>query len=221
MKFQVWLQHLFLFSIIIYSSCLAEAQDISISADTLNESLVTPTDTSTLLPPDAFSFSEAGKKNKVKKEEPKEPIDPESIHARKAAIWGIFPGGGQIYNKRWWKLPIVYGILGGMGYLLADNAISMRDYNQALDIRFSGGIDPYFGFLSDQQLVANRNFYRRNLQLSAVGFTALWGLSVIDAVVDAHMKTYDISDNLSFKWRPKISTVSNKSVPSLHLSLHL
>ena len=221
MKFPFRLKHLFFFCIIFQPSIHVLAQDISIMADSIVQLQVSTNDTSSLLPPDTFSFTEAGKKGKAKKEEPKEPIDPESIHARKAAIWGIVPGGGQIYNRRWWKLPIVYGILGGVGYLMADNAITMRDYNQALDIRFSGGIDPFAGFLSDQQLVANRNFYRRNLQLTAVGFTALWGLSIIDAVVDAHLKTYDISDNLSFKCRPKISTVSNKSVPSLHLSLHL
>lgn len=221
MKFPAWFLHLFFFFLIFCPFINATAQDLSIDTDTLNEKQIGASDTASLLPPDAFSFAEAGKKNKAKKDEPKEPIDPESVHARKAAIWGILPGGGQIYNKRWWKLPIVYGILGGVGYLMADNAITMRDYNQALDIRFAGGIDQYSGFLSDQQLIANRNFYRRNLQLTAVGFTALWGLSIVDAVVDAHLKTYDISDNISFKCRPKITTVCNKSVPSLHLSLHL
>lgn len=171
-----------------------------------------------------MSFSESANQKNKKAEKPakiKEPLDPEMIHGRKAAYWAIIPGGGQIYNKRWWKLPIVYGLLGGAGYLVTNNALEMRDFNKALDIRFSGGIDPYFGFLSDQQLIANRNFYRRNLQLTAVGFVALWGLSVVDAVVDAHLRTFDINDNLSLKFRPKVLTVSNKSVPSLSISLML
>jgi hypothetical protein len=179
---------------------------------------------STSLYNNGVGFSESSDLKNKKTEKPakvKEPLDPEMIHGRKAAYWAIIPGGGQIYNKRWWKLPIVYGLLGGAGYLVTNNALQMRDYNKALDTRFSGGIDPYAGFLSDQQLIANRNFYRRNLQLTAVGFVALWGLSVIDAVVDAHLRTFDINDNLSLKFRPKVLTVSNKSVPSLSISLML
>jgi hypothetical protein len=173
-------------------------------------------------PTEDFSFKEASLKQRKKMEKEEEKIlDLEMIHARRATFWGIIPGGGQIYNRRWWKLPIVYGVLGAAGWFVVNSATEMKRYNTALDLRLENLPDEFFGILSDQQVVANRNFYRRNLQLGAVGFTALWGLSIIDAVVDAHMKTYDISDNLGLKFKPGVLTVANKSVPSLRITLLL
>jgi hypothetical protein len=90
-----------------------------------------------------------------------------------------------------------------------------------MDIRFGGGVDPYNGLLSDEQLIANRNYYRRNVQLSVFGTVGIYGLSIMDAVVDAHLKPYDINENLSLKIKPKVLTVSNNSVPSLAISLTL
>lgn len=170
----------------------------------------------------SLGFLEASKKAQ-KKTEKKElnSLDPELIHARNAAILGIIPGGGQIYNKRWWKLPIVYGVLGGAGWFVVNSAVQLKKFNTALDQRLENIPDQYAGLLTTQQVVANRNFHRRNVQLGAVGFTVLWGLSIVDAVVDAHMKTYDISDDLSIKFKPKVLTVANKSVPSLSITLLL
>lgn len=217
-----------------------EVDSNTVSIDTLISEL--KGDSSTLLPlenltdslPDSlfpedlpFDFAEASKQLKkkqekeVKEEKAEKVLDPEMIHARNAAILGIIPGGGQIYNKRWWKLPIVYGILGGASWFVYNSATEMRRYNRALDLRLESQPDEFLGILSDQQVVANRNFYRRNLQLGAVAFTALWGLSIVDAVVDAHMKTYDIGDNLTLKFKPNILRVDNKSVPSFTLKFTL
>jgi hypothetical protein len=212
--------------VLVDSSLLASdslAVDSSISTldfpDTT--SLLIPTDPLSF-PDDNFSFKEASKKQQRKEEKEEEKIlDPEMIHARRATLWGIIPGGGQIYNRRWWKLPIVYGVLGAAGWFVVNSATEMKRYNTALDLRLENLPDEFAGFLSDQQVVANRNFYRRNLQLGAVGFTALWGLSIVDAVVDAHLKTYDISDDLSLKFKPSVLTVANKSVPSLRITLFL
>jgi len=201
----------------------------SLSTDTISSPIDLPDSTSQAnpldqlsFPDDNFSFKEASKKQQRKEDKEEEKIlDPEMIHARRASLWGIIPGGGQIYNRRWWKLPIVYGVLGAAGWFVVNSATEMKRYNTALDLRLDNLPDEFFGFLTDQQVVANRNFYRRNLQLGAVGFTALWGLSIVDAVVDAHLKTYDISDDLSLKFRPSVLTVANKSVPSLRITLFL
>lgn len=159
------------------------------------------------------------KASKNKKEQLE--VDPESYHARNAAKWGILPGGGQIYNKRWWKVPIAWGMIGAGGFFIYNSASKMRTYNQALDLRNSGKIDDFAGILSEQQVISYRNSYRRNLQLSVFGTVGLWGLTILDAVVDAHLKTYDISDNLSIKFKPKILRVHNNSVPSLAITLYL
>lgn len=163
--------------------------------------------------------SPQNKSSKSKKEDKE--LDPESYHARNAAKWGILPGGGQIYNKRWWKVPIAWGMIGAGGFLIYNSASKMRTYNQALDLRNSGQIDEFAGILSEQQIISYRNAYRRNMQLSIFGTVGLWSLTILDAVVDAHLKTYDISDNLSIKFKPKILRVHNNSVPSFAITLYL
>ncbi|MCO5232065.1 MAG: DUF5683 domain-containing protein [Chitinophagales bacterium] len=161
------------------------------------------------------------KENDKRKTKVKEEIPLESIYARKAAKWAILPGGGQIFNKRWWKVPIAWGMIGGGGFWIYQNASSMRTYNKALDLRNSGQIDEFANILNEQQLISYRNHYRRNLQLSTFATVGLWGLTVLDAVVDAHLKTYDISDNLSIKIKPKVLRVYNNSVPSVAITLYL
>lgn len=148
-------------------------------------------------------------------------LDPESYHAKRAAKWGILPGGGQIYNKRWWKVPIAWAMIGAGGFFIYNSASNMRTYNKALDMRNSGQVDEFAGILSEQQIVSYRNLHRRNLQLSVFGTVGLWTLTILDAVVDAHLKTYDISDNLSIKFKPKVLRVYNNSVPSLSITLYL
>lgn len=148
-------------------------------------------------------------------------LDPESYHARKAAKWAMLPGGGQIYNKRWWKVPIAWGMIGAGGYFVYNSANKMKTYNRALDMRNNGEIDEFYNVLSEAQIISYRNTYRRNLQLSVFGTVGLWSLTILDAVVDAHLKTYDISDNLSIKFKPKVLRVYNNSVPSFAITLYL
>gem|GEM_PF-657148 len=194
------------------------------------QELITEVDSTTLADSlraagDQFNFTEASEQvlqdnGKTKKKKTPE-LEPESYHARRAAMWGILPGGGQIYNKRWWKVPIAWGMIGAGGYFIYNSATKMRRYNKALDQRLAGEQDEFQNILNESQLVSYRNQYRRNLQLSSFGIVGLWGLTIIDAVVDAHLKTYDISDNLSIKFKPKVLTVANNSVPSFAITLFL
>jgi hypothetical protein len=186
----------------------------NLSTDTLyNDSLVNENQSINL-------SVESEKKSTKDKKEQKE-IDPESFHARNAAKWGILPGGGQIYNKRWWKVPIAWSMIGAGGFFIYNTASKMRTYNQALDLRNNGQTDEFAGILTEQQIISYRNLYRRNLQVSIFGTVGLWSLTILDAVVDAHLKTYDISDNLSIKFKPKILRVHNNSVPSFAITLYL
>ncbi|MCO5248022.1 MAG: DUF5683 domain-containing protein [Chitinophagales bacterium] len=160
-------------------------------------------------------------KNSKKPEKEEKVLDPEQVFARKAAKWAILPGGGQIYNKKWWKAPIAWSMIGAGVYFIYNSASNMRVYNQALDMRNSGNVDRFNGVLSEDQVISYRNYYRRNLQLSIFGTAGLWTLTILDAVVDAHLKTYDISDDLSIKFKPKVLRVYNNSVPSLAITLYL
>ncbi|MCO5233877.1 MAG: DUF5683 domain-containing protein [Chitinophagales bacterium] len=191
--------------------------------DTLSSDLTSIKDSSILIQNinNKDIILENNKGDNKKKPREKEDIPIESIHARKAAKWSILPGGGQIYNKRWWKVPIAWGMIGAGGYWIFHNASNMQTYNRALDLRNSGQIDEFSNILNEQQLIAYRNHYRRNLQLSTFGTIGLWSLTLLDAVVDAHLKTYDISDNLSIKFKPKVLRVYNNSVPSIAITLYL
>ena len=136
----------------------------------------------------------------------------------------IIPGWGQWYNKKYWKIPIIYGALGISAgvffynlktYRLLRQAVILRsDTNQANDAL----IDPQFVRLSTPSLRLYRNSYRQNIDYSVVAFLILWGLNVVDATVDAHLKAFDVSPNISMKIRPSFNYMTNAGI-SLVFSL--
>mgnify|MGYP006899130339 CR=1 FL=1 len=153
---------------------------------------------------------------------------------RKAAIRSaILPGLGQIYNKRYWKLPIVYGALGVSGGVFFYNLKNYKDtrfaykvkYNMrqpgataadsALFNRIRNNLKP----LSEESLRFYRDQFRRDIDYSVLFFVLLWGLNVVDATVDAHLRTFDISPDLSFQFKPGYSEMAGTN--GLSLVLHI
>jgi len=136
------------------------------------------------------------------------------------ATWAgiVFPGGGQIYNHKYWKLPIVYGGFLGCAYALNWNNQMYSDYSQAyLDIMDDDpGTASYEDFLPPRYNVeANRDYlervfknrkdnYRRQRDLSIFCFIGVYLISVIDAYVDAELSNFDISEDLSVQVRPSV-----------------
>lgn len=138
----------------------------------------------------------------------------------KRALWLslIIPGAGQIYNRKYWKLPIVYGGFVGCAYALTWNNQMYHDYSQAyMDIMDN---DPttqsynqflHLGVTIDeankeyyQELFRKRkDRYRRWRDMSVFVMIGIYALSVIDAYVDASLSEFDISDDLSFPWSPR------------------
>jgi hypothetical protein len=143
----------------------------------------------------------------------------------KAALWGLIPGGGQIYNRDYWKVPIVYATLGGMGYLISFNNRLFREFRTAYDIRLNKGIDTNprtKNFTSVSNLARARDAYRRNRDLSIIGTIALYGASLAEALVDAHLADFTISDDLSLHAAPTlVPTASAAPTPGLGLTLRL
>lgn len=138
----------------------------------------------------------------------------------KKAMWLaiVFPGGGQIYNRKYWKLPIIYGGFLGCVYALNWNNTMYRDYSQAyIDIMDS---DPntksYENFIPkgydiDRNLTRiqdlfrrKKNYYRRYRDLSMFCMIGVYMLSIVDAYVDAELSSFDISRDLSMKVRPSV-----------------
>lgn len=140
------------------------------------------------------------------------------------ATWSalVFPGGGQIYNHKYWKLPIVYGGFMGCAYALNWNGQMYRDYSQAyLDIMDDDpGTASYEDFLPPRYNVeANKDYlkrvfknrkdnYRRQRDLSIFCFIGVYLISVVDAYVDAELSNFDITDDLSVQVRP--TTISSQ-----------
>lgn len=135
-------------------------------------------------------------------------VEKEKHSAHKASIYSfVLPGLGQAYNKKYWKIPIIYAGFGALAYNISINNSEMKEFTEAYRYRMNG--DTY---VTDNKYVARypnvndllkgRDFYRRRVELSVI-FTAAWYLlNVVDAAVDAHFFDYDISEDLSLNIQP-------------------
>jgi hypothetical protein len=152
---------------------------------------------------------------------------------RKAAIRSaIIPGWGQAYNKKYWKIPVVYTALGIPAYLFVDN---LRWYNRtkyAFLVASTNSTNPdslskvhpqLLTFVQNgrtTELQNYRNEFRRNADYSVLFFLVFWGLNIVDATVDAHLKDFDVSPDLSLKLKPGFSPSANTYGFSLVLDIH-
>lgn len=117
----------------------------------------------------------------------------------KAAFYGlIIPGGGQIYNKKWWKLPLVYAIEGGLFYLVVSNTSLYNGYQDAYIRNLKGENFVYQGTSDVSILRGRRNTYRQLREYSWVGFIAGHIIVLFEAFIDRHLMEFDISDDLTF-----------------------
>lgn len=130
-----------------------------------------------------------------------EEIDP--LTPAKAAFYSaILPGLGQAYNKKYWKIPLVYGAIGTSLYFYIDNNNKYRDYRNAYKRRLEGYNDDKYQYLDESRLVAGQKFYQRNRDLSALFVVGFYVLNIIDANVDAALIQFNINERLSM--RPEI-----------------
>ena len=127
---------------------------------------------------------------------------------RKAALLStILPGAGQVYNKKYWKVPVIYAGAAGLAYSFQFNQSRYVKYRDAYKFRIDGDAtttDDYIGLYSDDNLNTLQKYYHRYRDLTVIGFVALYALNIIDASVDAHLFTFDVSDNLSMKIEPTL-----------------
>lgn len=138
----------------------------------------------------------------------------------------VFPGAGQIYNRKYWKLPIVYGGLAGCAYALSWNGKMYKDYSQGyLDLMDSDpSTDSYLDFFanrktnySESQLQSlfkkRKDTYRRYRDMSIFAFIGVYLISIVDAYVDAELSNFDITPDISMHVEPAVIN-SNYGSPS-------
>jgi len=137
------------------------------------------------------------------------PIDP-LTPARAAFYSAVLPGLGQAYNKKYWKIPIIYVALGAGTYFYLDNDKEYKRYREAYKRRLAGfEDDEFFGSVTDDGLREAQKTLRRNKELSLLITVGIYVLNIIDANVDAHLLQYNVDDNLTFKPHYKLNEFDN------------
>jgi len=130
----------------------------------------------------------------------------------------VLPGAGQIYNRKYWKLPILYGAAFTLGYYINfNNQQYVYTRDSYLQVQ-AGKKDRYNGAYSLEQLAQLREYWRRNRDLLIIisGFTYL--LNIADAAVDAHLGSFDVSDDLSLRVVPKMDLIGYQPVFGLGMN---
>jgi hypothetical protein len=186
-----------------------------------------------------FSSFAQNKKKKQKKELPKEvvidsivkpskPINP--LSPAKAAFYSaILPGLGQAYNKKYWKIPIVYGAIGTGVYFYINNNKEYNRFRDAYKRRLAGFNDDEFSLdsqgnplttprVSTERLEDAQKFYRRNKEISLLVTIGLYALNIIDANVDAHLLQYNVDENLSLSPHYELNQIDASSNLGLTLN---
>lgn len=133
---------------------------------------------------------------KVKKKFFREGHDP----AKAALLSAALPGAGQVYNKKYWKLPIVYVGLGGLAGLVGYSAVEWKGYTKAYRLELDDDpatVGNYRGFTGENQLLIKRRQFKRTLDISAIALTVYYLLNIVDATVDAHLIDFNVTDDIS------------------------
>jgi hypothetical protein len=126
--------------------------------------------------------------------------------ARKATIMSAcLPGLGQVYNgkKAFWKVPLIYAALGGIGYWGISNHVRYKYYSNNLAAIYDNDANTIntSGYSSDQ-LVTEKKYYKKYRDIAIMVGALVYIINIIDANVEAHLKTFDISDDLSLQLKP-------------------
>lgn len=132
----------------------------------------------------------------------------------------IIPGAGQIYTKKYWKVPIIYAGLITSAYYIKQSNDSYQLYKDTYLKRINGEYsDEFQGKYSDANLITLSNHYRRNREISILFFIGTYILNIVDASVNAHLFNYDVSNDLSLHIQPIY--FSNEISSGLSLSFNL
>jgi hypothetical protein len=160
-------------------------------------------------------------------------VDPEVMEkvekhspTKATILSAILPGAGQFYNKKYWKIPVLYTGLAAIGYAVDFNQDRYTTYRNALKIRTDGDAsttDDFEGVYSEENLRTLKDFYRRNRDLSIIIGGIVYVLNILDAHIDAHLFYFDVSDDLSMKISPALiaNELKKSEMPGINISLFI
>ena len=143
-------------------------------------------------------------------------VEEEKPHSPKSAtiLSAAVPGLGQVYNRKYWKVPLIYAGAGALLYVISANSARYKTFKNAYSLRIDGDtttIDIYDIQMinnepkySEEALLNVKDFYRRNRDVSYIFLGVLYMLNIVDAAVDAHFFDYEITDDLSLEVRPAL-----------------
>lgn len=120
----------------------------------------------------------------------------------------MFPGLGQLYNKSYWKIPVIYAAIGGATYLAIFNQGQYHRFKKAYRQDVDQEIHEFSGRLDRESLKFYRDKYQKDMELSYIGIVAVYGLNILDAFVDAHLQSFDISEDISMKVKPGLQQIN-------------
>ncbi|HVI49008.1 MAG TPA: DUF5683 domain-containing protein [Chitinophaga sp.] len=133
---------------------------------------------------------------------------------RKAALYSaVLPGLGQAYNREYWKIPLVYAALGTCTYFFIWNMNNYKDYRDAYRLRVDGNPDTkdnHPEYTNPESLKVLRDYYRQNLDYSVLFFVLGYGLNIVDATVFAHLRSFDMSNDLTLRVSPTL--INNRTL---------
>ncbi len=149
-----------------------------------------------------------------------------NLPVKAALLSTILPGAGQVYNKRIWKVPIIYVAFAGFAYVYQNNNNLYNNYREALYLRYDDDpttTDNYNNF-SDDNLIVLKNQYKRRSDLGLIGLFATYLLNIVDAAVDANLREFDvkINEDISMHVFPysQVSTINSTSSFGLQLKFN-
>ena len=139
----------------------------------------------------------------------------------------MLPGWGQFTNKKYWKIPLVYAGIGIPAYLFTKNLKQYKEAKNAFILATDNDPtnddqikEPYYSVRTQPDRIrVFRNSVRQNVDYSVLFFIIFWGLNVADAAVDANLKTFDVSDDLSIQFKGGYSPLANTNGFSLVLNI--
>ena len=159
-----------------------------------------------------ISFSSYSQEKKIKTFNPK----------KASRLSAVLPGLGQIYNKQYWKVPVIYGGFAVIGHYIKFNNGMYNDFKNALILETDNDeltLNPFPNF-SRNSLERNMDFWRRNRDMLIIFTGAYYLLNIVDAHIFAHLNGFDTDNDLSLSIKPSLEKINNSNLIGISLYLN-